>query len=101
MIVKITIYKQQIYKDNYTIYIGFGQTMSSRAIGNRKTAAEKRLSRQKKARIPMSCVVSVVGICSSDDGLKISPSQNAQTPPNDKHLGHWGSLPYPQVSDPF
>jgi len=36
----------------------------------------------------MSCVVSVVGICSSDDGLKISPSQNAQTPPNDKHLGH-------------
>ena len=36
----------------------------------------------------MSCVVSVVGICSSDDGLKISPSQNAQTPPNDKHAGH-------------
>ena len=62
--------------------------MSSRAIGNRKTAAEKRLSRQKKARIPMSCVVSVVGICSSDDGLKISPSQNAQTPSNEKHAGH-------------
>ena len=36
----------------------------------------------------MSCVMSVVGICSSDDGLKISPSQNAQTPPNDKHDGH-------------
>ena len=36
----------------------------------------------------MSCVVSVAGICSSDDGLKISPSQNAQTPPNDKHAGH-------------
>ena len=36
----------------------------------------------------MSCVVSVVGICSSDDGLKISPSQNAQTPPNDKHAEH-------------
>ena len=36
----------------------------------------------------MSCVVSVVGICASDDGLKISPSQNAQTPPNDKHDGH-------------
>jgi len=36
----------------------------------------------------MSCVVSVVGICSSDDGLKISPSQNEQTPPNDKHVGH-------------
>ena len=36
----------------------------------------------------MSCVVSVVGICASDDGLKISPSQNAQTPPNDKHVGH-------------
>ena len=36
----------------------------------------------------MSCVVSVVGICSSDDGLKISPSQNVQTPPNDKHVGH-------------
>ena len=35
----------------------------------------------------MSCVVSVVGICSSDDVLKISPSQNAQTPPNDKHVG--------------
>ena len=49
----------------------------------------------------MSYVVSVVGICSSDDGLKISPSQNAQTPSNDKHLGQWGSLPYPQISDPF
>ena len=36
----------------------------------------------------MSCVVSVAGICSSDDGLKISPSQNAQTPPYDKHVGH-------------
>ena len=36
----------------------------------------------------MSCVVSVVGICASDDGLKISPSQSAQTPPNDKHVGH-------------
>jgi len=36
----------------------------------------------------MSCVVSVVGICASDDGLKTSPSQNAQTPPNDKHVGH-------------
>ena len=36
----------------------------------------------------MSCVVSVVGICSSDVGLRISPSQNAQTPPNDKHYGH-------------
>ena len=36
----------------------------------------------------MSCVVSVVGICSSDDGLKISPPQNAQTPANDKHVGH-------------
>ena len=36
----------------------------------------------------MSCVVSVVGIFASDDGLKISPSQNAQTPPNDKHVGH-------------
>ena len=36
----------------------------------------------------MSCVVSVVGICASDDGLKISPSQNAQTPPNDKHDGY-------------
>ena len=36
----------------------------------------------------MSCVVSVVGICASDDGLKISPSQNAQTPPNDKHVRH-------------
>ena len=36
----------------------------------------------------MSCVVSVVGICSSDDGIKISPSQNVQTPPNDKHIGH-------------
>ena len=36
----------------------------------------------------MSCVVSVVGICAPDDGLKISPSQNAQTPPNDKHAGH-------------
>ena len=28
----------------------------------------------------MSCVMSVGGICSSDDGLKISPSQNGQTP---------------------
>ena len=36
----------------------------------------------------MSCVMSVVGICSSDNGLKISPSQNVQTPPNDKHDGH-------------
>ena len=36
----------------------------------------------------MSCVVSVVGICSSVDGPKISPSQNAQTPPNDKYDGH-------------
>jgi len=36
----------------------------------------------------MSCVVSVGGICASDDGLKISPSQNAQTSPNDKHVGH-------------
>ena len=36
----------------------------------------------------MSCVVSVVDICSSDDRLKISPSQNEQTPPNDKHAGH-------------
>ena len=36
----------------------------------------------------MSCVVSVAGICSSDDGLQISPSQNAQTPSNDKHDGH-------------
>ncbi len=36
----------------------------------------------------MSCVVSVVGICSSDDRLKISPSQNAQTPSNEKHAGH-------------
>ena len=36
----------------------------------------------------MSCVVSVVGIFESDDGLKISPSQNAQIPPNDKHVGH-------------
>ena len=42
----------------------------------------------KKARIPISCVVSVVGICASDDGLKISPSQNVQTPPNDKHYGY-------------
>ena len=36
----------------------------------------------------MSCVVSVAGIYSSDDGLKFNPSQNAQTPPNDKHVGH-------------
>ena len=36
----------------------------------------------------MSCVVSVVGICESDDGLKISPSRNVQTPPNDKHYGY-------------
>ena len=36
----------------------------------------------------MSCVVSVAGICSSDDRLKISPSQNVQTPANDKHVGH-------------
>ena len=36
----------------------------------------------------MSCVVSVVGICASDDGLKIGPSQKVQTPPNDKHDGH-------------
>ena len=42
----------------------------------------------------MSCVVSVVGICSSDDGLKISPSQNAQTPPNDKHVEHGDSCLY-------
>ena len=36
----------------------------------------------------MSCVVSLIGICSSEDGLEISPSQNAQTPANDKHEGH-------------
>ncbi len=42
----------------------------------------------KQGKDPMFCVVSVVGICASDDGLKISPSKNAQTPPNDKHLGH-------------
>ena len=42
----------------------------------------------KKARIPLSCVVSVVGICASDDGLRSVPPQNAQTPPNDKHYGH-------------
>ena len=39
----------------------------------------------------MSCVVSVGGVCASDDGLKISPSQNAQTPTNDKHVGHGDS----------
>jgi len=39
----------------------------------------------------MSCVVSVVGICPSDDGLKISPSQIGQTPPNDKHAEHKAS----------
>ena len=42
----------------------------------------------------MSCVVSVAGICSSDDGLKVSPSQNAQTPPNDKHAGHGNPFLY-------
>ena len=42
----------------------------------------------------MSCVMSVVGICSSDDGLKISPSQNAQTPPNAKQVGHGDSCLY-------
>jgi len=42
----------------------------------------------------MSCVLSVVGICSSDDGLKISPSQIAQTPTNDKHAGHGDSCLY-------
>ena len=36
----------------------------------------------------MSCVVSLIGICSSEDGLEISPSQNAQTPANDIHAGH-------------
>ena len=36
----------------------------------------------------MSCVMSVGGICSSDDGLKTSPSQNGQTPPNAKQVGH-------------
>ena len=39
----------------------------------------------------MSCVVSVAGICASDDGLKISPSQIGQTPPNDKHAEHKAS----------
>ena len=42
----------------------------------------------------MSCVVSVAGICASDDGLKISPSQNGQTPANDKHAGHGDSCLY-------
>ena len=42
----------------------------------------------------MSCVVSVGVICSPDDGLKVSPSQNAQTPPIAKHAGHGDSCLY-------
>ena len=68
----------------------------------------------------MSCVMSVVGICLSDDGLKISLSQNAQTPANEKHDGHgdpclilkflirfnttalfWGILPYTSTRLPL
>ena len=49
----------------------------------------------------MSCVMSVVGICPSDDGLKISPSQNGQTPYKCQTLRTLRFLPLSLIIGPF